>query len=243
MTQTSPSLELPPNASIFTRLRVGLHALSILKDDQGNPHYARLLHLAFDRDRYAQLAKTMRKTPDTRRLLDERRTIPGEGVTLESLSELPVGTLGHAFAHYFDAEGITPFSFEYPIEDDADFLNKRYRETHDIHHIVTGYGIDPDGEVELQAYYFGNLGLRNAAFITFISLPHKIKTDGVRGLRGYVARLKAAYRRGRASPNILGVRFDEMWDRPVAEITKDVCAPPMVVEETRSSVAERPAAA
>jgi ubiquinone biosynthesis protein COQ4 len=222
---TNPSLTLPPNASVFTRIRVGLQSLQILKDDAGNPYYARLLHLSFDEDTYARLAKTMRQNPEGRRILDEKRTIPGDDMDFEALARLPEGTLGHEFAHYFQDKGIEPFSFEFPLENDADFLNKRYRETHDIHHIITGYGIDEIGEIELQAFYVGNLGLRHAALIVFFSIPFEIKRSGLRGLGKHVRRLRAAYRRGKDSRQLLNVSFDELWDRPVAELAKLICAP------------------
>lgn len=221
----TPSATLPPNASVFTRVRLGLTALNKAKDDPGNPDHARLLHMSFDEDTYANLAKVLRETPEGCQLLDERKTIPGEGIDLEWLSSLPEGTLGHQFARYFIDNGIEPFSFEYPLRNDADFLNKRYRETHDIHHIVTGYGIDEIGEVELQAFYYSNLGLRHAGLIAMVSVPYVLAKSGLRNAWKLIGRLRAAYRRGKDSRDLLSVNFDEMWEQPVAEISKLICAP------------------
>lgn len=219
----SSTLILPPNPSILTRIRVGVASLAILKDDMANPYYARLLHLSFDGDTYARIAQQMRTEPDGDRLLSERKTIPGDGVEIASMAALPSGTLGQRFAQYYVDNEIEPFTFAFPLADDADFLNKRYRETHDIHHIVTGYGIDDLGEVELQAFYWGNLGFRHAAFISLVYIPRHLFTEGFRGLGEAIRRLRAAYRRGRAARMILGVPFDELWDRPVEEVSVLVC--------------------
>lgn len=201
---------------------MGLQSLLVLKDDMANPYYARLLHLSFDGDTYARLAERMRQTEDGRRLLDERATIPGES-DLDELARLPEGTLGRTYAEYFRTHEIEPFTFEFPLADDADFLNKRYRETHDIHHMVTGYGIDDLGEVELQAFYFGNLGFRHAALIAAVYVPVHLARSGPRGLRAALRRLRAAYRRGKASRPLLEVRFDELWDQPVTAIAARIC--------------------
>lgn len=222
---TNPPQTLPPNASVPTRLRIALHALYVLKDDPGNPDYARLLHMSLDNDTYARLGEILRQTPEGRRMLDEKPTLPGPDLDLEALSQLPEGTLGHEFARYFGDNGIDPFSFEFPLLNDADFLNKRYRETHDIHHILTGYGIDEIGEVELQAFYVGNLGLRHAALIAALSFPYCIKTAGIKHLRQHIRRLRAAYRRGKDSRELLSVNFDEMWEKPVSELAQLICAP------------------
>ncbi|WP_181234208.1 Coq4 family protein [Enhygromyxa salina] len=210
---------------MLTRIRVGLQALRVLKDDNANPYYARLLHLSFDGDTYARLAERMRQTDEGRRILDEKLTIPGEDVDISALERLPPSTLGHEYARYYIDNGIEPFDFEFPLQDDADFLNKRYRETHDIHHLITGYGIDEVGEVELQAFYLGNLGFRHAGLIVLVSIPYRLGKVGVKGIRGYVRRLRAAYRRGKSSHQLLTVSFDELWDQPVSEIAARVCAP------------------
>jgi len=215
----------PPDASLLTRISLGFQALKKAGENPANPDYARLLHLSFDEDTYAKRAEMLRQTPRGRKLLEERKTVPGEGLSLEDLSNMPEGTLGHAFASYFEDNGIEPFSYEYPVLSDGEFLYKRYRETHDIHHILTGYGIDPLGEIELQAYYWSNLGLRHAAIISLVSLPYAIVQDGIGGLETYVKRIRAAFRRGKASPNILAIEFEGLWETPVSELSQRFCAP------------------
>jgi ubiquinone biosynthesis protein COQ4 len=223
---TSSPPTLPPNASMFTRLRIALNALRILKDDPANPDYARVLHISLDDSTYARLGRELRESPDCRQLLDERPTVPGD-VDLETLARLPAGTLGHEFAHYFSANGIQPFTYEYPVENDGDYLYKHYRETHDIHHLITRYGIDPTGEVELQAFYVGNLGLRHAALIALLSFLYVLTQRGLdfRALGEHFRRLRAAYRRGKHSRNLLSVDYGELWTTPVSELSERLCQP------------------
>jgi len=220
------SLSIPPNASVFQRQRITLHALSVLKDDPGNPYYAPLLHASLDTGTYARLARQLRETVAGRRMLDEQPTMLTD-IDLDALAKLPEGTLGHEFAHYFRKNGIEPFSFDFPLRSDADFLNKRYRETHDIHHLLTGYGTDPTGEIELQAFYVGNLRLIHAALIMALSIPHQLTQTGldVRRIRGYVRRMRAAYVRGKHSRELLSVKFEELWSQPVSKLSAMIRAP------------------
>lgn len=218
---------LAKDASTLARLFMGLRALAILRNDAANPYYAALLHTSFDYETYARLAHVLRQTPEGRRFLEEKRTIPGENVDIEALSRLPQGTLGHEFAQYFIKNNLEPFTYQYPVENEGEFLYKRYRETHDIHHLITGYGVDEIGEIELQAFYFGNLGLLHAGFIALMSIPYQLSLTGLQfdKVRALMRRIHAAYRRGKDSRELLSVRFDDLWDKQVSDLARLICSP------------------
>ena len=183
-----------------------------------------LLHTSLDDVTYERLAEDLRRDdPEGRRLLDERKTID---VDLDALARLPRGTLGREFVRFLRDNGLEPFSYTHPVSTDGQFLYKRYRETHDLHHVVTGYGADPLGEIELQAFYCGNLGLRHAGLIGLLSLvTPPTRGDELGAKPSVLQRLRAAYHRGKASRPLLAVHFDELWDRSVAELAGQICAP------------------
>ena len=202
---TTPTL--PANASILTRVRLGLRALDVLSEDPGNPHYGPLFNACLDSETYAKLARAWRESPEGARLLDERPTLQGRELDLEALGRLPAGTLGHEFVRYFRDNGIEPFITAFPIESDVDYLSKRYRETHDLFHVITGYATDEAGEMELQAFVLGNLGVPSAALVLVFSTALRVRRDGVHGLPAYFARLRAAHGRGRRSRELLSVAW------------------------------------
>ena len=220
---TTPTL--PANASIITRVRTSLHALDVLKDDPANPYYGPLLNACLDSETYAKLARTWRESPEGRRLLDERPSLQGRELDLEALARLPTGTLGHEFMRYFRDTGIEPFISAFPVESDIDYLSKRYRETHDLAHVITGYGTDEPGEMELQAFMLGNLGIRQAAMILAISIPRQIQQQGLKRMGTYLGRVRAAYRRGRRSRELLSVAYEQLWEQPVSVLAELLCAP------------------
>jgi len=216
---------LPANASFLTRLRLSIHALNVLSGDPANPYYGPLLNACLDSGTYAKLARTWRESPEGRRLLDERPTLQGRELDLDALERLPEGTLGHELMRYFRNNGIEPFVTAFPISSDVDYLSKRYRETHDLFHVLTGYGTDERGEMELQAFVLGNLGVRQAVLILAYSVPRQLKQTGFKGFRGYFDRLRAAYVRGRHSRELLSVKYETLWEQPVSALSALLCAP------------------
>ncbi|MGV3619294.1 MAG: Coq4 family protein [Archangium sp.] len=217
-TMTLPA-PLKRNDWSISRLITALKCLSVLKDEAANPELAWKLHVAMDDRRYEALGVELAKSNP--KLFEERRTVPTPELTLEKLAEYPEGTLAKVFSGYFQKNGIFPFTYEYPVQSNADVLYKRYRETHDIHHMLTGYGIDDFGEIEIQAFYIANLGLRHARLIVFFGVPYLIVQQ--RSFSKVINRLVAAYRRGKKARNMLTLPYEDMWGVPVKELTETYC--------------------
>ncbi len=108
-------------------------------------------------------------------MLSVRPSLQGKTLDLGALDLLPEGTLGHEFARYFRDNKISPFETTLEIKSDIDFISKRYRETHDLLHVLTGYATDVMGEMELQAYALGNLGIRTAMLILLVGTLGQLK--------------------------------------------------------------------
>ncbi|ATB37921.1 hypothetical protein CYFUS_003346 [Cystobacter fuscus] len=229
--QATPAIDpktliLPENASLFTRLRIATKILKVIKGNEGNPVYGQTINACLDYNVYASLIQRIQRSEDGRRLLSKRPSLEARDLDLAALERLPEGTLGHGFARYFRDNKISPFETTLEIKNDLDFIAKRYRETHDLLHLVTGYGTDVIGEIELQAYALGNLGIRTAMLIVLFGSFQQIK-DRQSGVdhSEYVKRIWAAYRRGRASPLFLDFWFENHWESPVSKVSARLCAP------------------
>lgn len=225
MSERDEVIESPIGASLLKRIRIGLRALDVLKDDPGNTVYGPLLNASMDSGTYTAMVRELRASAEGRRLLDERPTLQGPDLDLEALSRLPEGTLGREFARYFAVNQVQPFVTTFAIDSDEAYLSKRYRETHDLFHVITGYATDVLGEMELQAFVLGNAGVPSAALVLAFSTAMRVKTYGTTELRPYLARLAAAYRRGARSRLLLTVAFEEHWQRPVSELSSALCVP------------------
>ncbi|MDZ8078782.1 MAG: Coq4 family protein [Nostoc sp. SerVER01] len=65
-------------------------------------------------------------------------------VEIEKLGSLPTGTFGRSWANFLHEHNLTPFT-----------TGSRRKQLHDGVHVLTGYGTDPIGEAELQAFLLG----------------------------------------------------------------------------------------
>jgi ubiquinone biosynthesis protein COQ4 len=78
-----------------------------------------------------------------------------------SLAMRPQGSLGRAYLDWTEAEQITAAGLaataeiwfpEYGLSDDRRFVMERYRDMHDLWHVLTGYGRDLIGELALLTF-------------------------------------------------------------------------------------------
>lgn len=212
-------LVLPEGASALTRVRLGWRALHVLKDDPGHVEAGLLFNACLDSGVYPEIVDALRATEDGGRLLRGRPSLQGPELDLEALGRLPEYTFGHAVARYFRDNEITPFETTSALRNDVDYLSKRYRETHDFVHVLTGYGTDVAGEMEVQAFARGNLGIRSPLLIiAFATLLDPIEGDPIPPLRPFFRRLRRAHRRGARSPSLLRFAYEEHWESPLAEV-------------------------
>lgn len=213
VSRVEDGLYLPERPSLFTRLKVAFRALRVLEKAPDDPIAAPVFNAAIDGPVFQAHAAALRETPEGEKLLNERPTLQAHNIDLRALARLPEGTVGRAFAKYFEDNKLHPFSTPYELRNDQDYIVKWYRETHDLHHVLTGYTTDSLGEMELQAFAWGNLGLRTSRFILFFAAL--LRPHGLPPIWRYAARLRAAYRRGRASKNLFSVRYEQHMETTV----------------------------
>ncbi|MCO4769549.1 MAG: hypothetical protein KDA24_05915 [Deltaproteobacteria bacterium] len=211
---------LPDNASWPRRVLVGFQTLMVLKEDAGNPAAGALINRAFDYEVYEAHIQRMRATPQGARLLSDRPSLERNDLDLGALSDLPEGSLGRALVDYFDSNGFPPFHTDQPLDDDHDYISKRYRETHDCYHVVTGYKTDDLSEMELQAFVMGNLGIRSPWVILTFGYPvvgllqHKMLPFR------YLSIARTAWKRGQAARPFLEFPFEDHWATPLSEVRR-----------------------
>lgn len=202
---------------VTQRIRLAFNALQVLGYDMKNELQASILNACLDTERYFKLITELQSHADGRKLLAERPSLQGPDVPLDKLSKLPEGTLGNEVARYFESQGISPFTTIAPITCDFDFIGKRYRETHDIFHVLTGYGTDNVSEMELQAFVVGNIKLPSALFILILSTPIVLKVTKA-PVGDYFRRVYGAFQRGRHTRELLSVPYEQHWATPLAEL-------------------------
>ena len=93
-------------------------------------------------------------------------------------------------------------------------------EAHDIWHVATGWGNDEIGEVGLGGFYLAQLGLPLIALMLVLILINTIVRRPTT-LRARMDALVAGYQMGKSSRPLFGVRWDQMWTMPLAEVRRE----------------------
>ncbi len=114
-----------------------------------------------------------------------------------TLRLLPEGTLGNSLMQFLDSQGLV--------------LLPQY-ESHDIKHVLLGYGADEEGEAAMQYFFLGN-GARSfpviiTVLVTLIIMPE------------FYGSFRRAFIRGRRTPSLAGTDWHALVRIPVADIHK-----------------------
>ena len=108
----------------------------------------------------------------------ERRELPAILDDHETLKQLPDGTVGRAYVNFMEREGLSAaglveesekwYDGQPRFEDDLAFYECRMRDTHDLLHVLTGYGRDQLGETSVLAFSHAHNGGFGNLFIAHI---------------------------------------------------------------------------
>ncbi|MEM0985552.1 MAG: Coq4 family protein [Pseudomonadota bacterium] len=155
---------------------------------------------ALNGDHLLKELEAFRATENGRARIEERRALAPLLDNHDWIRDLPEGTVGRAYIRFMEAEGL---SAEGLVAESDKFHSKRYddlvewfgnrkRDTHDLFHVLSGYGRDALGEASLLAFTHGQAGGgRGVIFIAFM---------GCRQIRKSLPRhidVMACYREGR----------------------------------------------
>jgi ubiquinone biosynthesis protein Coq4 len=157
--------------------------------------------------------------PRGQRLYAERRALDSRTVDLDALAKLPAGTLGHAYATFMRAHGLSPDVFDgRPAEvrdDRAAYVVQRMRQTHDLWHVVTNAETDPAGEVALQAFTFAQVHAPSSAILAALGTLRSLRYTR------QVARDAAElYRLGRAAEPLVLFPWEDHWATPLCDVRR-----------------------
>jgi ubiquinone biosynthesis protein COQ4 len=138
-------------------------------------------------------------------ILAESRSLVERLSDREYLTSLPDGTLGRVYADFTDREQITPDGLveaseavpndrQEELGPDRQLFGMRLRDSHDLWHVVTGYGRDLVGEASLLAFTYRQTRNRGIGFIVLVAYLKAGKTfpEERRMIRGGFHRAKQA---------------------------------------------------
>lgn len=135
---------------------------------------------------------------------------------IDQLLTMHPDTLGGAYARYMTAHGLRPDYYEsVEARHRFHYLRLRVRQTHDLWHVLTGFGTDPVGEVGLQGFYFGQVTNGQSVLILAGSIIKCLFAGRYAELEHFVDAFCEGYHNGRAARFLLDVRWEQLWSEPL----------------------------
>jgi len=165
--------------------------------------------------RWEEVLDGLRADPRTRAAVAARR--PCEPIDLDALARKPEGTLGRVFAEHCRARNLNPNLAYVPPDGEVDWMLHHAFLTHDIWHVVTGWGNDLAGETGLGAFYMGQLGAP-AFFGYLLGLLSLSTAFRRRSFQEFMDATTAGYEMGKRAEPLFGVDWSTLWDVPFAEV-------------------------
>jgi ubiquinone biosynthesis protein COQ4 len=175
------------------------------------------------------LVGRMKASEQGRRILAEGKCVLEVLANRPYLRTLPEGTLGREYVRFADTNQLFPEKLAEAVVDaraltggqvpnatqDVGYLHDRYRDLHDLWHVVTGYGTDLAGEYGIVALQSKQVGYRGMAITGFVSML----LTGVANRRlDLVSTWFEGRRRGREGAYLLAEDWEALVELPLAEV-------------------------
>ncbi len=147
-----------------------------------------------------------------------RQKYVGELPSLEELSQYPEKSFGRLYYHHMHENGLRPELFpKFDPANDFDYLNLRMYQDHDLWHTLLGYGISVEDELAVQAFSVAQLQSPVSALLITGGLLHLLKSEPLRAVTALKG-VAEGYERGKRAQFLLGLRLNEMLEKPIDEV-------------------------
>ncbi len=155
-------------------------------------------------------------------LRDVADDLPGhrELPPLEELRALPDGTVGREYARFLDANGLVPEALR-PLEQEGPLgeIRAHMRGSHDLWHVVTGWGPDLAGELGLQAFYLAQIRAPFPGIVLIAGMIHTLWKAREHTF-DIIDAIAEGWRQGSDAKFLPGLRWADWADRPIAELQR-----------------------
>ncbi|MCP9818418.1 hypothetical protein KBZ18_02790 [Synechococcus sp. Cruz-9H2] len=176
---------------------------------------ADLVDNLIDSPQMADCVRRFRAVPGGAELMDGR--YPPLQPDIDSLIQLPEGSLGHSYAHLIRQLNYDPEFFRpRPVDTEARWLTQRIATTHDIHHVVSGFGTAAVGESGVLAITASQIGFPAYVLLTTAGqlASFRLQLERFELLSRALAHGMAI---GHSASCLALARWEEGWERPVAD--------------------------
>lgn len=185
----------------------------------------------------------LKRDSDSAALIASRHVMPA--FDAEAMRALPKGTLGHTYVRVLDGYGYDINFFpgtDYfnNLETDADYINFRVLQTHDLHHIISGFSLDNFGEfgvvsISVSQYNFPAFAFLNLSGLLMTWMKHSVPVDvhtpiaeRVMSPKGLFEVISQGLAMGEAARSLFAVPWDQFLASDLQQLRVDLGITPVL---------------
>ncbi len=228
MTST-PNIQSPAvSTSNPMQWRVAFRALRALINDNDDTTQVFKITDALRGNSDKRNTKRMKQSEIGRKILSERRSLIHVLSDRERLRTLPDGTLGRAYLEFMEREGLSADGLAAAAEEgyqhaksdpEIATYSNWVRDSHDLWHVLTGYGRDPLGELALLGVLYSQARNPGTAFIALLALPKIAKAyPGAPAIRTVLQ----GFRTGLRAEWLIAQDWEDLLTRPIDKVRAEL---------------------
>ncbi|WP_373472480.1 Coq4 family protein [Sphingorhabdus lacus] len=214
-------------AGEFRPLKALHHFRKLIADKEDTEHVFHII-AALRGSKFRKIASTFWHSEKGQRILASNQRLIDVLDDHDSIKKLPAGTVGRAYVDFMEREGLSAAGLEAEYakftdagvryEDGIDRYGDRLRDTHDMLHVLTGYGRDALGEQCVLAFTYAqnrNLGVGFIAYAGGFELKRRVARSAP-----IMKAVHEGYHIGNAAKNIVHEDIVELLKEPLADARK-----------------------
>ena len=176
---------------------------------------ADLVDSFLDSPQMADCVRRFRALPGGAELMDGR--YPPLQPDIQHLVQLPPETLGGRYARLITSLGYDPEFFRpRPTTSEAQWLTQRIATTHDIHHVVCGFGTAASGESGVLAVTAAQIGFPAYVLLTSAGQLASFRFQ-IERFEAISCAVSHGHAIARQASCLAAARWEEGWEKPVSQ--------------------------
>lgn len=231
---TGTMVDVAPDGTIFRHpdrpaprrnVRAAIHHFrELLKDKEDTSHVFKIFE-SLPSSRFVPMARAFTLSREGQRVRESEPFLPTILDDHAALRRLPAGSVAHAYCDFMEREGLTAAGLVEEGEkawpnrpkygDLIEWYASRRRDTHDLLHVLTGYGRDALGEQCVLAFTYGQNGGFAHLFIAYLGALNVKK--GVRTPAPVLRAVRQAHKMGAGAPRVAEMPILQLLKMPLAE--------------------------
>lgn len=156
----------------------------------------------------------LQSQPEVAAIIQERYLPPVPN--LDRLLTYPPESLGYQFASHLVENHFDPkFYRQREVTDDLSYIMLRRSQTHDIYHIVTGFGTDAAGELGLQAFMVAQMRSPIGLAILAAGIIYQLADPVMSNLQ--MQQIGRGWQMGVTAKPFMAQKWEDCWEKPLAQ--------------------------